>query len=490
MIILYMVTQEDRDLKKYYPHSIGFHAYRGGINFDWGGVAYDVFKKEIGGPVHHYDDPLVEHAITKALGKRIHDDPLGKHALGNDDVPVRPNFPKEYMLTNKKYPIPGVGFADTASDIKILLSTLKIFIIPSKSFDSRPNDIFQLTPPSVSTVSEYSTWLEEPNMRFWSQQLNFAVWCATSGCGISYDMLSHTQIGCILRFHVLYTIRSILSQLEVPLPWDSAFVWTGTRYNHNALNRLCNEFGIPNNPDFRFKGESTDADKFSFHYTSPYKDSLTAYYTSTHQNRSQYNWFVPKKSKGLTKSGEARLNKSIEAYVYTILGSQVNTRSSILGDSGSAIETQRVFLQLFESSIIERDISKSIQRYQLAIQEAKVRLDLAISPGCWLLPSNLVINTNSIVGYNNKLLKATANMKFGVNDINAETKSTGSQTKWVSKVVHQPPTTTIKYSPPSTTPTTPLLPKKKYTSSSTPTHKNNLVAITIVVAGIAWYLFR
>ncbi|KAK3707294.1 hypothetical protein QZH41_004240 [Actinostola sp. cb2023] len=45
-----------------------FHAYRGGINFDWGGMAYDVFIKEIGGPVHHYDDPIVEHALTKALG--------------------------------------------------------------------------------------------------------------------------------------------------------------------------------------------------------------------------------------------------------------------------------------------------------------------------------------------------------------------------------------------------------------------------------------
>jgi len=473
MIILYMVTQEDRDLKKYYPHSIEykFHAYRGGINFYLDGVAHDVFKKKIGGSVFHYEDPIVEHALTKALGKRIHD-------------AVHTNFPKEYMLTNKKYPIPGVGFNDAASNIEILLSTLKIFITSGKSFDSRPNNIFQLTPPSISNISEYSDWLEEPNMRFWSQQLNFAVWCATSGCGVSYDMIKpDTQIGCILRFHVLYTIRSILSQLEVPLPWENTFVWNGTRYNHNALNRLCNEFGVnPSNPDFRFKGESTDADKFSFHYTSPYKDSLTAYYTSTHQNRSQYNWFVPEKSKGLTKAGVARLNKSIEAYVYTILGCQVNTRSSILGASGAAIETQQVFLQLFESSIIERDISKSIQRYQLAIQEAKVRLDLAISPGCWLLPSNLVINTNSIVGYNNKLLKATANMKFGVNDINAETKSTGPQTQWVSKVAHQAPTTpTIKYSPPPP-------PKKKYTP--TPAHENNLVAITIVVAGIAWYLFR
>jgi len=398
-------------------------------------------------------------------------------------------FPKEYVLTNKKYPIPGVKFTDTASDIKILLSPLKIFIIPGKSFDSRPNNIFQLTPPSVSTVSEYSSWLEEPNMRFWSQQLNFAVWCATSGCGVSYDMLSGTRIGCILRFHVLYTIRSILSQLEVPLPWDNTFVWTGTRYNHNALNRLCNEFGIPNNPDFRFKGESTDADKFSFHYTSPYKDSLTAYYTSTHQNRSQYNWFVPEKSKGLTKSGVARLNNSIEAYVYTILGSQVNTRSSILGDSGSAIETQQVFLQLFESSIIERDISKRVQRYQLAIQEAKVRLDLAISPGCWLLPSNLVINTNSIVGYNNKLVKASADMQFGVNDINAETKSMGIKHISRSKIQLPHQNTNDEITRKKNTANDFSTPDVKPTKSSK-ARDTNLTAITIGAAGLAWYMFR
>jgi len=39
-----MVTKEDIELKKYYPHSIesNFHAYRGGINFEWFGMAYDV----------------------------------------------------------------------------------------------------------------------------------------------------------------------------------------------------------------------------------------------------------------------------------------------------------------------------------------------------------------------------------------------------------------------------------------------------------------
>ena len=69
-----------------------------------------------------------------------------------------------------------------------------------------------------------------------------------------------------------------------------------------------------------------------------------------------------------------------------LLGSQVNTtKSSIVGNGGSAQEIQQEFLVLFESSIIENDITKSIQRYQLAVQEAKVKLDLAISPECWLL---------------------------------------------------------------------------------------------------------
>lgn len=96
----------------------------------------------------------------------------------------------------------------------------------------------------------------------------------------------------------------------------------------------------------------------------------------------------------------------------------MNTRSSISGNSGSAQETQQEFLTLLESAIIENDMSKGIQRYQLAVQQAMARLDFAISPNCWLMPSNLVLNTGSVVGYNNKLQRTTEDMKFGVNDIN------------------------------------------------------------------------
>ena len=129
---------------------------------------------------------------------------------------------------------------------------------------------------------------------------------------------------------------------------------------------------------------------------------------------------------GRSQAGMARLNQSIEAFVYCILGAQVNVKSSILGEFGGAKETQREFLILMEDAIRQPDLSESVQRFQLAIDEAKVRLDLAVSPGTWLMPSDLVINTQSTVGYNNNLKKATGNMKLGVNsDVNLDMKKVG-----------------------------------------------------------------
>ena len=98
-----------------------------------------------------------------------------------------------------------------------------------------------------------------------------------------------------------------------------------------------------------------------------------------------------------------------------ILGAQVNARSGITGETGSAVKVRREFLALLEDSIYKPDISTSIQRFQLAVQEARVKLDLTISPGAWLLPSRMVINTESKIGYNNELRRASPHMQLGVN---------------------------------------------------------------------------
>ena len=54
----------------------------------------------------------------------------------------------------------------------------------------------------------------------WQSQLNFAVFCASSACGISVEHMNAKKpmIRSIYRFHVYYHIRTILKILEIPLP--------------------------------------------------------------------------------------------------------------------------------------------------------------------------------------------------------------------------------------------------------------------------------
>ena len=94
---------------------------------------------------------------------------------------------------------------------------------------------------------------------------------------------------------------------------------------------------------------------------------------------------------------------------------------------------------MVENAIRNPDISKSVQRFQLAIESAKVRLDLAISPGLWLLPSKMVVNTESVVGYNNKLKKATTFMRIGVSsDLNIPVRRSAPKHNLGSRAVKLP----------------------------------------------------
>ena len=58
----------------------------------------------------------------------------------------------------------------------------------------------------------------------WQSQLNFAVFCASSACGVSVEHLNAKElmIRSIYRFHVYYHIRRILKILEIPLPYENS----------------------------------------------------------------------------------------------------------------------------------------------------------------------------------------------------------------------------------------------------------------------------
>ena len=135
--------------------------------------------------------------------------------------------------------------------------------------------------------------------------------------------------------------------------------------------------------------------------------------------------------------------------------------------------------------MIENDIANSNQRYQTAVQESKVRLDLAIAPNVLLMPSNLIINTESVVGYNNKLMRATEDMKFGVNNsLNIETKTVG--------ITHSLGTSKVLLN-------TNNQPRPKLTNSDksdevsnieTSSHQNTLIVLMLAGGLLSWFLFR
>ena len=380
------------------------------------------------------------------------------------------SFPIELILNPiNLYPVPAVPFSDKIPESfgEILNQPIKIFVKPNEFFTTKFREIFTKTKITHKTGKESRKWLNQPSMDYWPQQLNFAFWCATTASGISRHLVNSLppQIKSFLLFHIYFTTRRILFEMGgiqsvSALPGDPTFSQTENKFDIPSFKRICAEFKISPDTDFRFTfGQNFGLGYVNIFYPGEgdYAQKHWTYPPATLQNPSsqrfsdeggtddqgnridfirndqgadkQFEFFMPNGPlNGLSQSGMARLNQSIEAFVYCILGAQVNVRSSILGEFGGAKEAQREFLVLMEDAIRQPDLSKSIQRFQLAIDEAKVRLDLAISPGTWLMPSNLVLNTQSTVGYNNNLKKATGNMKLGVNsDVNVDLKKVGAK---------------------------------------------------------------
>ena len=425
------------------------------------------------------------------------------------------SFPMELVLGNNRYPVPGVSFGEDVDDIASSLVNLDIFVTPTKSFHAKMRNIFSNSMVRFTSGSQGNAWLNAPNYKYWPQQLNFSLWCATCGCGISLAELDGYPkiIQGFLKFHVYFTVRRVLYELGVPLPDESAFSQTNNVYTKSAFEALCNEFGLVN-ADFRFKrgrnhgmgnvyvgGDSEEYEmdigsKESYWPRRVYlfeDEGATARKGNRIENihnldgKKQYSWFVPSSGVGLTRRGMGRINRSLEAFVYCVLGAQVNIRSGIVGNSGGAVEAQQEMQKLFESAVIEEDLATSVQRYQLAVQEAKLRLDLAIAPGIWLMPSNLVINTESIVGYNNELQKASEGMQFGVNvGVNEKSKSVGVKHNLGDSKVKLPHTVVKQVVPPKRQEVEPVVNDVEKGD----THETSKAAWMIGAAGLGWWMFK
>ena len=86
-----------------------------------------------------------------------------------------------------------------------------IFVSSKDTFPARFLNIFVDYPLGQMYVGDklWTHWNKAP-MRLWQTQLNFAVWCALSACGVSsvhLNYMKHPMVRAVYRFHVYYHVR-------------------------------------------------------------------------------------------------------------------------------------------------------------------------------------------------------------------------------------------------------------------------------------------
>ena len=61
------------------------------------------------------------------------------------------------------------------------------------------------------------------------------------------------MIGSLFRFHVYYQTRRILKEISAALPQDASWNASSNGYDRSAYERICKEFNVDVNADWRQK---------------------------------------------------------------------------------------------------------------------------------------------------------------------------------------------------------------------------------------------
>ena len=282
------------------------------------------------------------------------------------------------------------------------------------------SDSFQIKFPNVFTNyllgavrvedQKFKDW-DHYKFTIWQSQLNFAVFCASSACGVSVEHLNAKEpmIRSIYRFHVYYHIRRILKILEIPLPYENSFNQYKNPYNHEKYIHICSEYGVSN--------DLTKWRNQKYFSTWQSRAWETGKAGMSYLNENSWSRWIIEKSDGLTTLGLQKISETVRDYAYLILTSQTSTRGQIIGHEARNLDAQRVFLNTFEDVVARRvSIPEDIQRFQKTLQYARSKVDYVVAEYVYMLPSdmNLKIGGN-IRGYNNKILVSSPSFNIGTN---------------------------------------------------------------------------
>ena len=164
-------------------------------------------------------------------------------------------------------------------------------------------------------------------------QLNFAMFCDTGALSISWQHLNHSNllVRSVYRFHVYFHVRLILHDLIISSPHEDGFSKFKNSYMKSAYYSVSDDYGV--NPDETWMHRD-------WFYTTGYgifDHEVTA--TGGSRPDSLTRWIITQ-SKAFTRKGIEKISRSVRAYVYLVLTSQVQARSRIVGNSVPAVDGQ------------------------------------------------------------------------------------------------------------------------------------------------------
>ena len=301
----------------------------------------------------------------------------------------------------------------------ITAKDLYIQNITVSEHDGDHSDSFQVKFPNVFTNyplgavrvedQKFEDW-DHYKFTIWQSQLNFAVFCASSACGVSVEHLNAKEpmIRSIYRFHVYYHIRRILKILEIPLPYENSFNQSNNPYNHEKYIHICSEYEVGN--------DLTKWRNQKYFSTWQSRAWETGKPGMSYINENSWSRWIIEKSDGLTTLGLQKISESVRDYAYLILTSQTSTRGPIVGHEARNLDAQRTFLNTFENIVNRRvNIPEDIQRFQKTLQYARSKVDYAIGEFVYMLPSDMNLQIGNIRNYNNKILISSPSFNIGTN---------------------------------------------------------------------------
>ena len=162
------------------------------------------------------------------------------------------------------------------------------------------------------------------------------------------------------------------------MPHETGFNGADNPYTESEFLKICEDYGVPNDPmryrDKKFYWTYQHGVGWPNDYIGP--DSMTRWIIET--------------SVGFTDVGLLRISESVRAYAFLILSSQASARSSIVGNTASALTAQSAFLNNFENVVNRRvDIRKDIKRYQDTLSYASSKVDYSVGESIYMIPSDM-----------------------------------------------------------------------------------------------------